>query len=77
MLYTYEVQFTFSPGCGWLRAPYVRPTYEKAKTEAVLFMDFAKRAGVMCAIRVRELNADEITEAERRIWKPEIRDILP
>lgn len=67
-LYTFEIQLPYAPGCGWLRAPYVRPTFDDAMKEATQYAENAARNGQYIAIRVYRLKDDQITPADIKIW---------
>lgn len=33
----FEIQLTYAPGCGWLRSPYGRDTFEEAFNEGAAY----------------------------------------
>ncbi len=38
MKYYFEIQTPHSPGCGWLRSPHGRDTWDKAMAEGVQYV---------------------------------------
>lgn len=68
MLYTFEIQLNWFPGCGWMRAPYARDTFEAALKEATAYASNAERNGMTCAVRVVRLESKDITPRDARIW---------
>lgn len=53
MKYHFEVQTPHAPGCGWLRSPHGRDTWEKAMEEGVAYVRNMELYGHMtCGVRV-------------------------
>lgn len=53
MKYFYEIQTPHAPGCGWLRSPYGRDTWEKAAEEGLAYIRNMQHSGKMkCGMRI-------------------------
>lgn len=38
LTYYFEIQLKYAPACGWLRAPYGRPSFERAFEEGAQYV---------------------------------------
>ena len=52
MKFFYEIQTPHSPGCGWLRSPHARQTWDHAMAEGTAWVKNHARNGMHCAVRV-------------------------
>lgn len=53
MKFYYEIQTPHAPGCGWLRSPHGRDTWERAMEEGTAYISNMFHYGKMtCAVRV-------------------------
>lgn len=50
--YYFEVQLPYAPGCGWLRSPYGRDSFEVAWKEGTQYVENALRRGESIALKI-------------------------